>query len=133
AGMAAAGLGLPPAASLAPARLGGLGEVALALVLRELGLGHQTAPSSSAIESVRSRRRPAESGMASGSGERPDAGPPPSGMTEIRKACRSAGSAKEQNCSTAWPRTTGRLLGPGTLETESANSRGPEVRRVTPL
>ncbi len=70
--------------------------------------------------------------IASGSEQSPKASSPPSEMIDTRRAWRSAGSANELNCSTACPRISGRCLGPGTLETESANSRGPEVSLVTP-
>ena len=69
AGMAA----LRPCPSLRlAARLAGLGEVALALVLRELALWHQTAPSSSAIESASAPRSPSRSAIASGIGAEPE-------------------------------------------------------------
>src|SRR6266545_570947 len=110
----------------------GLGEVPLALVLGQLA-SHQTAPSSSAIESARAPRRPSRFVMASGSEQSPKASSPPRETTETRRAWRSAGSAKEQNCSTAWPTITARCLGPGTFDTERANPRGPEVNLVTPL
>src|SRR4029450_5642161 len=76
----------------APARLLGLREVALAFVFLERSR-HQTAPSSSAIESARARRRPSRSEIASGSEQRPKASSPPSETTETRSAWRAAGPA----------------------------------------
>ena len=92
-----------------------------------LALGHQTAPSSSAIESASAPRRPSRSEIASGSEQSPKASSPPSEMIEIRRAWRSAGSANELNCSTACPRISGRCLGPGDVrdrERELARAGG---------
>src|SRR5829696_4276829 len=116
------------------ARLLGLREVTFALVLRELlrACCHQTATSSSPIESASAPRSPSRSEIASGSEQSPNASSPPRETIDTRRAWRSAGSAKELNCSTAWPSTRGRCRGPGTFETERANSRGPAVSLVTP-
>src|SRR3954447_526092 len=130
--MAALRLALP--LLLRAARLSGLREIALALVLGQLSFSrrHQTATSSSPMESASAPRSPSRSEIASGSEQSPKASSPPSEMIETRRAWRSEGSAKELNCSTAWPRISARCLGPGTFEIERANSRGPEVILVTP-
>ena len=86
-------------------------------------------PPPPARRSSRRGRRAGHRGceIASGSEQRPKASSPPSEITEIRRAWRSAGSANEQNCSTAWPRITARCLRPGDVrdrERELARAGG---------
>ncbi len=65
--------------------------------------------------------------IASGSEQSPKASSPPSEIIETRRAWRSAGSANELNCSTAWPEDQRPLPRPGDVrdrEREFARARG---------
>ena len=66
-------------------------------------------------------------GTAPGSVQKPKPIRPASETAEARRACRSAGSASEYSSATRPPSTATGSRGPGTLETESANSLGPDA------